>query len=244
MIGSMRMVALGKLKPTAAARTTWRIPANLPPSKNPGSSSLGFLVVRAQRALTNNTASMDPAKTVLVPIANGTEEIEAVCIIDTLRRAGAHVTVASVEDSKEVACARKTHVVADELISHCHGPYDLIALPGGMPGAKRLKESEKLKSLLIHQKKEHRHYAAICASPAVVLAAHGLLDDKQATCYPSFEDVLPNKKHLEDRVVVDGLCITSRGPGTALEFSLQLVEQLYGKAKAHEVQKGLLVPSY
>lgn len=186
-------------------------------------------------------------KKVLVPIANGSEEIESVCIIDTLRRAGADVTVASVEATREVTCSRSVRILADALITDCLGNvYDLVALPGGMPGAERLRDSDQLKELLTQQKQSGRLYAAVCASPAVVLASHGLVDDKQATCYPAqkFVDALKQKDNLEQRVVVDGNCVTSRGPGTALEFALQLVEQLYGAAKAQEIQKAMLVPSY
>ena len=115
----------------------------------------------------------------------------------------------------------------------------------------------------MNQAEEKRFFGAICASPgnvyrhqsalfnlcmfvAVVLAAHGLLDSRQATCYPSakFTDMLRHKDHIENRVVVDGKCVTSRGPGTSLEFALTLVEKLYGREKAEEVQRGLLVPSY
>ncbi|ELR15610.1 DJ1 family protein [Acanthamoeba castellanii str. Neff] len=176
-------------------------------------------------------------KKVLVPIANGSEEIESVCIIDTLRRAGADVTVASVEATREVTCSRSVRILADALITDCLGNvYDLVALPGGMPGAERLRDSDQLKELLTQQKQSGRLYAAVCASP----------DDKQATCYPAqkFVDALKQKDNLEQRVVVDGNCVTSRGPGTALEFALQLVEQLYGAAKAQEIQKAMLVPSY
>eukprot|EP01088_Endostelium_zonatum_P012238 TRINITY_DN26424_c0_g1_i1.p1 TRINITY_DN26424_c0_g1~~TRINITY_DN26424_c0_g1_i1.p1 ORF type:complete len:196 (+),score=44.80 TRINITY_DN26424_c0_g1_i1:37-624(+) len=173
-------------------------------------------------------------KKVLVAIGNGSEEIEAVCIIDTLRRAGANVTVASVEDSLQVEMSRKVKIVADALIKDLNETFDLIALPGGMPGAERLRDSSHLKQLLQQQKQNDRFYAALCASPAVVFAHHQLIDDKQTTCYPNdkFVASLPKKDHLEDRVVVDGKCITSRGPGTSLEFSLVLVEQLYGKEKS------------
>jgi 4-methyl-5(b-hydroxyethyl)-thiazole monophosphate biosynthesis len=186
-------------------------------------------------------------KKVLVPVANGTEEIEAVCIIDTLRRAGAEVVVASVENTLQVTCSRQTKLVADSSISDCvDTSFDLIALPGGMPGAERLRDSNTLKELLAKQTREQRLYGAICASPAVVLQTHGLLEGRQATCYPNpkFVNTLQLKDKVEDRVVVDGNCVTSRGPGTALEFALQLVERLYGKDKADELQRQMLVSSY
>jgi 4-methyl-5(b-hydroxyethyl)-thiazole monophosphate biosynthesis len=181
------------------------------------------------------------AKKVLVPIADGCEEIEAVCIIDVLRRAGAEVTVASV-DKEQVTASRGVKLVADKLISECvDTAYDLIALPGGMPGAEHLRDSKELTMLLRRQKDEGRFYAAICAAPAVALQHHGLLDDRLATTHPNFIGKLKNPEKVESRVVVDGTCITSRAPGTALEFSLKLVELLFGAHKAQEVAQPMLI---
>jgi 4-methyl-5(b-hydroxyethyl)-thiazole monophosphate biosynthesis len=180
-------------------------------------------------------------KTVLVPIADGSEEIEAVCIIDTLRRAGAEVTVASV-GSLEVTASRGVKLVADALIADCvRQTYDCIALPGGMPGAEHLRDSAELIGLLKKQKQAGRLYAALCASPAVALRPHGLLDGIKATCFPSFRDRLDPAYASDDRVVVDDHCVTSQGPGTALEFALKLVELLVGPAKAQEVGRAMLV---
>ncbi|RZB30751.1 MAG: protein deglycase [Desulfobacteraceae bacterium Eth-SRB1] len=180
------------------------------------------------------------SKKVLVPIAHGIEEIEAACIIDVLRRAGASVTVASV-DKLQVTAAHGVKLVADKLISDCTEiVYDLIALPGGMPGAERLRDSKKLKLMLKRQQREERLYAAICASPAVVFQRHGLIGRRKATCYPSFAKELDNIDAVQSRVVVDDKCITSQGPGTALEFTIKLVELLYGKQKAKEVALPML----
>lgn len=179
-------------------------------------------------------------KKVLVAIAEGIEEIEAVCIIDVLRRAGSDVTVASVGVSLQVTASRGVVLVADELIKDCNDQaYDLIALPGGMPGAENLRDCELLINMLREQKASGKYYAAICASPAVVFAAHGLLDGYRATCYPSFMKKLPDP--VDEKVVVDNSCITSQGPGTALLFSLKLVEILYGAEKAKETAKAMLV---
>ncbi len=113
---------------------------------------------------------------VLVPIADGTEEIEAVCIIDVLRRAGADVTVASVESALQVTASRGVKIVADVLLEQCRDDtFDLIALPGGIPGAEHLRDSLLLEKLLQRQFKEDRWYAAICAAPAVVSAAPGVI---------------------------------------------------------------------
>jgi 4-methyl-5(b-hydroxyethyl)-thiazole monophosphate biosynthesis len=181
------------------------------------------------------------AKKVLVPIADGTEEIEAVCIIDVLRRAGAAVTVASVGEL-QVTASRGVKLVADQLIDECMDEtYDLVVLPGGMPGAEHLRDSKELERILKDQRDKGRLYGAICAAPAVVLKHHGLLNQRQATCHPSFVSHLENIDMVDARVVVDGTCVTSRGPGTALEFALKLVELLYGEDKAKEVAKPMVV---
>ncbi|MEW5802761.1 MAG: DJ-1 family glyoxalase III [bacterium] len=181
-------------------------------------------------------------KKVLVPIADGTEEIEAVCIIDVLRRAGASVTVASV-DGLEITASRGVKLVADRRIADClNESYDLIVLPGGMPGAEHLKDSKELEAMLKHQQQQGGLYAAICASPAVVLQHHGLLAQRKATCHPNFVHSLKDPSAVESRVVVDGTCITSRGPGTALEFALKLVELLFGGQKAREISQAMVMP--
>ena len=180
-------------------------------------------------------------KKVLVPIADGTEEIEAVCIIDVLRRAGAAVSVASTGEL-QVTASRGVRLVADKLIGDCTDEtYDLVVLPGGMPGAAHLRDSKELVSILTEQRNQGRLYGAICAAPAVVLQHHGLLGQRQATCHPGFVSYLENMDSVESRVVVDGNCVTSRGPGTALEFALKLVELLYSKEKAREVADPMVV---
>lgn len=180
-------------------------------------------------------------KTALVPIANGSEEIEAVCIIDVLRRANVDVTVASVEDTLQVTASRRTKLVADRLIGECVGQtYDLIALPGGMPGAEHLRDCAPLIDLLKAQREAGRLYGAICAAPVVALHAHGLLPGK-ATAHPSVSDQLPDQAPVAQRVVVDGACITSRGPGTAIEFALALVGVLFDPQQAAEMGKHMLI---
>ena len=180
------------------------------------------------------------AKKVLVPIADGTEEIETVCIIDTLRRAGAEVTTASVSGRLQITASRGVKIVADVLIAECSDKtYDLVVLPGGMPGATHLRDSRELVEILKHQQQQGRLYGAICASPAVVLEHHGLIGTRKAACYPSFAKELRNPADLQ--VVVDGTLVTSQGPGTAIEFALKLVELLFDKAKAAEIAKVMLV---
>lgn len=177
---------------------------------------------------------------VLIPIANGSEELEAVTIVDCLRRAGADVVVASVMPSKTVTASRAVLLTADVLITEVSGQqYDLIVLPGGMPGADNLRDSEILIQMLQQQAESGRFYAAICASPAVVLLHHNLLKGKNATCYPSMLNNLPDA--VDEKVVVDGNCITSQGPGTAIAFSLKLIELLYSKETSDEVARAMLV---
>ncbi|MFH1983517.1 MAG: DJ-1 family glyoxalase III [Pseudomonadota bacterium] len=178
---------------------------------------------------------------VLVPIADGTEEIEAVCIIDVLRRAGADVVVASVGDL-QITASRGVRIVADRLIAECmDDTFDLIVLPGGIPGAEHLRDSLELKTLLRRQKDENRYYGAICAAPAVVLEAHGLLEGTRATGHPNFMDQLSPERADTARVVVDGRCATSRGPGTALEFALELVAMLFGRDHAEGVAAPMVI---
>jgi 4-methyl-5(b-hydroxyethyl)-thiazole monophosphate biosynthesis len=181
------------------------------------------------------------AEKVLVPIADGSEEIEAVCIIDTLRRAGAEVTVASV-GKLQVTASRGVKIVADARIADCTAQtYDCIALPGGMPGAEHLRDSAELIEMLRKQKQAGRLYAALCAAPVVALQPHDLLEQVRATCFPAFRSKLNPAYASDERVVVDGNCATSQGPGTAIEFALKLVELLFGPAKAKEVGKAMLV---
>ncbi|OAY83411.1 Protein DJ- B [Ananas comosus] len=178
---------------------------------------------------------------ILVPIANGSEEMEAVMIIDILRRAKANVTVASVEDKLEIVASRKVKIVADTLLHDASKQqYDLIVLPGGLGGAKAFANSETLINLLKKQAGSNQLYGAICASPAIALEPHGLLKGKKATAFPPMCDKLSDQSECENRVVVDGNLITSRGPGTAMEFSLVIVEKFFGREKALDLAKSLV----
>ena len=180
------------------------------------------------------------SKKVLVPIADGLEELEAVTIIDVLRRAGADVTVASVGSALQVTASRQVKLVADKLIGDCvNETYDLIALPGGMPGAEHLRDCKSLIDILRRQKQAGRLVGAICATPAVALVPHGLLDDRRATCYPGLEDKLPHP--VKDRVAVDGNVVTSQGPGTAIAFALELVRQLFDEERRKATSGPMLV---
>ncbi len=175
-------------------------------------------------------------KRILVPLAEGFEMLEALSIVDVFRRGGAHVDLASISDSKQVTSSHGVAVVADTLLADClDNAYDLIVLPGGIPGALNLKESHELADLLKRQQVEQKLYGAICASPALVLEHHGLLEGKKATCHPGFIENLTCRDRVGEKVVVDGNCITSRGAGTSIDFSLELLEIVMGREKRQEV---------
>jgi protein deglycase len=186
------------------------------------------------------------SKKALVPIANGSEEIEAVCIIDTLRRAEVEVTVASISGRPVITASRGTMIQADAQIEDCVGEeYDLIVLPGGMPGAEHLRDCAIVIDMLKMQRNAGKLYGAICASPAVALLPHGLLEGRTATCFPTFQERLQEAERVtlsKDRVVVDGNLVTSQGPGTAIEFALRLVELLLDDAeKARRIGERMLI---
>lgn len=178
-------------------------------------------------------------KKILIALADGVEEIETIAPADILRRAGAEVTLAAVANL-DITAACETKIVADKSIDSClNETYDLIVLPGGMPGAEHLRDSAELTALLKRQHAENRYLAAICASPVVVLQHHGLLDGLRATCHPALFGELKNG--VNERVVVDKNCITSQGPGTAIEFGLKLVEILFNKDRAAKLKKSMVV---
>lgn len=178
----------------------------------------------------------------LIPIADGVEDLEAVTLIDVLRRAEIEVVVASIEGRRMINCARGTRLTADiMLVDVLAQAFDLIVLPGGMPGAQRLAEHLPLAQRVQEQAAAGQFFAAICAAPALALQGYGVLKQRRMTCYPAFSDRLSGCTFVDQPVVVDGNCITSQGPGTALEFALTLVEQLAGKAMRNQVAKAMLV---
>ena len=181
-------------------------------------------------------------KKILVPLAEGFEMIEALSVVDVFRRAGVHVDLASISDSLQVTSSHNVQVMADRLLVDCvNETYDLIVLPGGIPGAENLKNSAVLGELLKKQNSEDKLYGAICASPAVVLKHHGLLEGKKATCHPLFIDQLSTQEYIGEKVVFDKNCITSRGAGTSIEFGLELLAILMGEEKKKEVAKGMAI---
>ncbi len=176
---------------------------------------------------------------VLVVLADGFEEIEAVTPIDILRRADLDVVVAGLE-KKDVTGAHGLHLIADILLKDVIGIPEMIVLPGG-PGAERLGESKILQAMIQKIKAANQWVAAICAAPAVVLGRNGFLEGKNATCFPGYEKELgATATFLKDRVVTDGQIVTSRAAGTAMEFSLELVKKLAGEKKAQEIAEKIL----
>jgi 4-methyl-5(b-hydroxyethyl)-thiazole monophosphate biosynthesis len=180
---------------------------------------------------------------VLVPLAQGFEEIEAVTVVDLLRRAGIEVHTASLDGPQVTGShgiALQTDIALDAAVA---SDYDMIVLPGGMPGAEHLKNDPRVVSLLRRFAADDRYTAAICAAPSV-LAHAGLLDERAATSFPGFltVDSAPGIRLREDPVVVDGKVVTSRGAGTAMEFGLALVELLEGVQARERVQGRLQMP--
>lgn len=200
-------------------------------------------------------------KNIIVCIAEGSEEIEVVSVIDVVRRAEIDVLVAKVQPdnssshldtSLQIVARSGTKLIADEHFATLYkrgiptllDQFDMVVLPGGLKGAQAFAACSDLVNLL-QQFKQKRLFAAICASPAVVLAPHNLLDGiGRATCFPNMHDKLPEHVDIQsknERVVEDANLITSQGPGTAIEFAPKIVERLVGPEKAKEVAGALLV---
>ncbi len=179
--------------------------------------------------------------TVLVPLAQGCEELEVVTIIDMLRRADIHVITAGLDEKPVVSAHQVTFIPDTTLETVLTQNFDMIVLPGGGQGTENLNNDVRIHQLLKTLHAQGKYTAAICAAPKV-LATAGLLDDKPATCYPTCVDVkqFPRVQLLDKPVVVTDKVITSRGPGTALDFALQLVELLVGVEKRNAVEAALM----
>ena len=181
---------------------------------------------------------------VLLPLVDGFEEIEAIAIIDILRRAGVEVTVAGMgEPDTLVTGSHQIPVQPDTTLDRIWSEtlvnqYDALVIPGG-PGVSTLLESASLGQLVLQFDKSRKCTAAICAAP-LVLSKAGLLKRRRATSFPSVEDGIEAEHYSEERVVVDGHIVTSRGAGTAVEFALQLVAELIDPAKANEVGQSIV----
>lgn len=179
-------------------------------------------------------------ETILVPLAPGFEEIEAVTVIDVLRRAELDVFVAGLAPGPVTGSHGITLATDGELGAVDPASLAMMVLPGGLPGATNLMEDERVLALLTELAGSQRSIAAICAAP-IVLGRAGLLEGLEATCYPGFEDRLGGASAVQRRVVRSGRVVTSRGPGTALEFALELVAELAGRERAEELERAMLV---
>jgi 4-methyl-5(b-hydroxyethyl)-thiazole monophosphate biosynthesis len=174
-------------------------------------------------------------KSVLVLLAEGFEEMEAVVPIDVLRRAGAEVVAAGLADGP-VRGSRGIVLVPDTPLDEVlDREFDLVVLPGGIPGAPNLRDDPRVKDILHRTLAADRTIGAICASPAVVLSTHGLLKGRRATGHPGTADQMVEGEFTNERVTVDGRIITSKGAGTAMDFALALVTALFGAAKVEEI---------
>ena len=181
------------------------------------------------------------SKKVLVPLAEGFEEIEAVTIIDVLRRAGIEVLVRSLDDTRDVVGANGITVKADAPLDDIDADtIDMIVLPGGWGGTHRLAEDERVQSLLKAMDAKGKEIGAICAAPFALNAA-GVLKENY-TCYPSVEEQIRQEGYQGDRaqVVEDSNVLTSRGPGTAICFGLHIVKKLVGEETYTALKSGLL----
>lgn len=180
-------------------------------------------------------------KKIAVHLADGFEEIEAVSIIDVLRRADIDVVVISVTGSLEVTGAHQLKIIADKLFDEVnYNEVSMLVLPGGMPGASNLNSHAGLKAQIVKFNNESKALAAICAAP-LVYGNLGILKGKQAVCYPGFEEYLIGAEVLDKQVAESGNVITGRGPGAAIQFGLKLVEKIVSAEKASLIASQMLV---
>ncbi|KPV39089.1 hypothetical protein AN478_12340 [Thiohalorhabdus denitrificans] len=179
---------------------------------------------------------------VLMPLAEGFEELEAITIVDVLRRGGIEVVLAGLHGTDPVQGSRETRIVPDAALDEVMDrEFDMITLPGGMPGVDHLKRDDRIQKLIERYQSGGKFTSAICAAPSI-LAAHGHLEGRQATSNPKFMNQvnIGDVDYVEDPVVVDGSVITSRGPGTSMDFGLKLVEMLAGDETRDKVEEGLV----
>ena len=173
-------------------------------------------------------------------LADGFEEIEALTVVDLLRRAGVEAVTVSIQKEKSATGSHGIKVDTDFLLSELKGNLaDAIVLPGGMPGTTNLENCDELMEMVLGMHAAGSIIAAICAAPSI-FAHLGLLDGKKATSYPCFEEELSMADYQYDPVVADGKIVTGRGAGTAIDFSLKLIEILEGEEKAKEIAEEII----
>ena len=186
------------------------------------------------------------AKNAIVLLAEGFEEVEAVTPIDYLRRAGITVTIAAVGGNLSVKGARGITVNADALLRDIikqggTAAFDVVVIPGGMPGATNIAASKEAGALITEMASAGKLVCAICAAPAVVLAPLGLLSGKKFTCYPGMEEKVQGGKWTDERVAIDGSIITSRGAGTAGEFAIAIIARLLSQVEGDKIAQAVLL---
>ena len=179
-------------------------------------------------------------KVVLIPLANGFEEIEAVALIDILRRGEVEVIVASLDSELKVEGANKITVMADRTVSGIGvNDIDMIVLPGGWDGTHKLAEDENVQSLLKEMNRQNKNIGAICAAPFALKQAEIL--PKRYTCYPDANEQIKGDDYTDQKqVVTDGNIMTSRGPATAICFALEIVKRLVGDDVYQSIKSGIL----
>ena len=174
------------------------------------------------------------SKRAIVFLGDGFEETEALAPVDIMRRCGISVILISINATRIVTSSHGIVVSADQTIADPIPPYDLILLPGGMPGTKNLNANDVVKVEVLSAFKNNKHIAAICAAP-MILGNLGLLDGKKATCFPGFEEYLKGAQHCAEAVVTDGNITTAIGAGAALKFGIEIVAQLTDRNTANIV---------
>lgn len=168
-------------------------------------------------------------------LADGSEEVEALMIIDILKRAGIEVQTVSVSDKKEIKSSHDIIIQTDILFEEADfDKADMIFLPGGIPGTPNLANHKGLMEKLVEFNNQNKKIAAICAAPSI-LGELGLLNGKKATCFPGFEDKLKGAEYTGEKVVTDGNVITAKGLGAVFEMGLELVKIFISKEKADEI---------
>lgn len=172
-------------------------------------------------------------------LADGFETVEALAVVDILRRAGVDTVTVGVSQNNEIISAQKVTVKADKMLAD--GEYtdgDIVFLPGGMPGTKNLEADKKVLDIVKKQYESGKIVTAICAAPSI-LGHMDILQGKKATCYPGFEKDLYGAEVMAERVVEDGNVITSRGMGTAVDLGLALVERVCGSEASEKIAAGI-----
>lgn len=171
-------------------------------------------------------------------IADGTEEVECLAVVDVLRRSGIETVLVSAGDTRDIVSSHQVPIRADATVSETDfSDGDVIFLPGGMPGAENLSACEPLIEALRKADADGRRIAAICAAPGVVLGRHGFLKGRTATCFPGFEKEFQGAEYTMQGVITDGNITTARGLGFAIDLGLELVRILAGDAAAEDVKK-------